>query len=38
MKKFNPKSIKTVAICNRDDITMRILAEKYGIEVVVYDD
>ena len=38
MKKFNPKSIRTVAICNRDDAVMRNLAEEYGIEVVVYDD
>ena len=38
MKKFNPKSIRTVAICGKDDSVMRELSEEFGIEVVVYDD
>tara|TARA_Y100001970_G_scaffold128777_1_gene158919 strand:+ start:535 stop:651 length:117 start_codon:yes stop_codon:yes gene_type:complete len=38
MKKFNPKSIRTVAIYGKDDSVMRELSEKFGIEVVVYDD
>ena len=38
MKKFNPKSIKMVAICGKDDSVMRSLSEEFGIEVVVYDD
>ena len=38
MKKFNPKSIRTVAICGKDDSVMRSLSEEFGIEVVVYDD
>ena len=37
MKKFNPKSIRTVAICGKDDSVMRELSEEFGIEVVVYD-
>ena len=38
MKKFNPKSIRTVAICGKDDSVMRELSEEFGIEVVVYND
>ena len=38
MKKFNPKSIRTVAICGKDDSVMRSLSEEFEIEVVVYDD
>ncbi len=38
MKKFNPKSIRTVAICGKDDSVMRELSEEFGIEVIVYDD
>ena len=38
MKKFNPKSIRTVGICGKDDSVMRRLSEEFGIEVVVYDD
>ena len=37
MKKFNPKSIRTIAICGKDDSVMRELSEEFGIEVVVYD-
>ena len=38
MKGFNPKSIRTVAICGKDDSEMRSLSEKFGIEVIVYED
>ena len=37
MKQFNPKSIRTVAICGKDDTVMRELSEEFGIEVVVYN-
>ena len=37
MKQFNPKSIRTVAICGKDDTVMRELSEEFGIEIVVYD-
>jgi hypothetical protein len=35
MKQFRPASIRTVAICTRDDAVLRPIAEQYGIEVVV---
>ena len=38
MLKFKPKSIKTVAICVKDDLVMRALTNKYKIEVVVYEN
>ena len=37
MKTFKPKSIKTVAICGKDDKVMRDLCKEFDIEVVVYD-
>ena len=37
MKTFKPKSIKTVAICGKDDTVMRDLCKEFDIEVVVYD-
>ena len=37
MKTFKPKSIKTVAICGKDDTVMRYLCKEFDIEVVVYD-
>jgi len=37
MKTFKPKSIKTVAICGKDDTVMRDLCNKFDIEVIVYD-
>ena len=36
MEPFQPKSIKSVAICTRGDDVMGDLAERYGIEVKVY--
>jgi hypothetical protein len=35
MKPFRPASIRTVALCAKDDSVLRPLAEEYGIEVVV---
>ena len=37
MKTFKPKSIKTVAICGKDDTVMRDLCKEFDIEVVVYE-
>ncbi len=37
MKTFKPKSIKTVAICGKDDTVMRDLCKEFDIEVVVFD-
>ena len=37
MKNFKPRSIRTVAICGKDDSVMRDLSEQFGIEVVVYN-
>ena len=34
-KRFNPKSIRSVAICSQDDSVLRPLADAYGVEVVV---
>ena len=36
MRAFNPRSIRTVAICKRDDEVLRPLADKYCIEIVCY--
>ena len=38
MRAFAPRTIMSVAVCQRDDAVLRPLAEKYGIEVVCYDD
>jgi hypothetical protein len=35
MKPFKPASIRTVALCARDDSVLRPLAEEYGIEVEI---
>ncbi len=35
IKKFNPSSVRAVALCTKDDIVLRPLAEANGIEVVV---
>lgn len=37
MKRFNPRSIRTVAICTQDDSVLRPLCKKAGIEVIVFD-
>lgn len=35
IQKFEPKSIRTVAICAKNDKVMEILAKDFGIEVVI---
>ena len=37
MRAFHhPRTVMTVAVCERDDAALRPLAEKYGIEIVCY--
>ena len=36
MKKYLPKSIKSVIVCNKDDEVLRPIAEMQGLEVKVY--
>jgi hypothetical protein len=36
VKAFNPKSIRTVAICTQDDSMMHALCKQFQIEVVIY--
>jgi hypothetical protein len=36
MKRFEPKSIRAVIICTKDDSVMRELAESHGLEIVIY--
>jgi len=38
LKRYNPKSIKSVAICGKDDSEMKRLCTEADIEVVVYPD
>jgi hypothetical protein len=39
MKPFKPKSIKSVALCTKDDVILRPLLEKYeNVEVVICDE
>jgi hypothetical protein len=38
MEAFDPRSIRSVAICTRHDDVLEPIACKEGIEVVVYDD
>jgi hypothetical protein len=35
MKQFTPSSIRTVALCGKDDSVLRPLAEQYDIEVEI---
>jgi hypothetical protein len=35
IEKHNPKSVKSVAICGRNDKVMQELAEKHNVEVIV---
>ena len=37
MKKFNPRSIRSVMICTKDDEVMRNISEKYGLEIKIYE-
>ena len=36
MKKYLPKSIKSVIVCNKDDEVLRPIAEMYGLQIKVY--
>lgn len=36
VKKLKPKSIKSIALCTRDDVVLRPMLEKHGCKVVVY--
>lgn len=38
MKRFNPRSMRTVAICGRTDDELASICDKYGIEIVVIPD
>ena len=38
MRAFQPRTVMSVAVCQRDDAVLRPLAEKYGIEIVCYGD
>ena len=38
IQKFNPRSIKSIAICKKYDNVIGELAKKHGIEVVVFED
>ena len=35
--RFEPRSVRTVALCAADDAALRPIAERFGIEVVVDD-
>lgn len=34
MRRFSPRSARTVALCEKDDSILRPIAEKYGVEIV----
>ena len=36
MRRFRPKSIRTVAVCERGDAVLAPIAAEYGIEIVIY--
>ena len=38
MKRYNPKSIKTVGLCGKGDLELEKLCRKHDIEVVVIED
>ena len=38
MKRYNPNSIKTVAICGKRDREMEAICSRFGIEVAVIDE
>ena len=37
MTAFHPRTVVSVAVCQRDDAVLRPLAEKYGVVVVCYE-
>jgi hypothetical protein len=36
-RRFKPRFVRTVALCAIDDLVLRPIAERYGIQVVVDD-
>ena len=38
MKRYNPNSIKTVAICGKRDREMEAICSRFGIDVAVIDE
>jgi len=38
MRRFNPNSIKSVAICTKGDSVLEAFLPDYGVELVVYSD
>ncbi len=34
MKRFKPKSIRTIALCNKNDMVLEKIAKKYSIQIV----
>ena len=38
LEKFEPKSIRSVAICGKEDAIMQELAERHGVEIIVIQD
>jgi hypothetical protein len=38
IKKHSPRSIKTVAICGRNDKVMAEFAEEHKVEIIVYPE
>lgn len=38
IEKHKPRSIKSVAICGKNDAVMKILAREHGVEIVVIDE
>ncbi len=37
MRRFNPKTVRTVTVCGRRDAVLGPIAENFGIEMVCYD-
>ena len=37
VKRLNPSSVRSVALCGKDDSVLRPLLERHGVEVVVID-
>ena len=38
MKRYNPRTIRTVAVCGKNDSEMRLLCEQFSVEVVVIEE
>ncbi|MBS1519241.1 MAG: hypothetical protein JSS91_14240 [Bacteroidetes bacterium] len=35
VEKFEPKSVRSVVICSKDDVVMNELAKQHGVEVMI---